>query len=207
MPTSGVKHTIQSGETMSSIAQKYGVHSEDIFEYNNIEIEDHIFPGEEIIIPNGIKAVPPTPARQQYLAGLEKDDYQRVDVPGNYESASGGLMWPIPRGGRISQYYSSKHRAIDIPCRDCDVLAAGSAIVELSGWQRGYGYTIVLNHGQGLKTRYAHASKLLVSAGETVDQGQTIMISGSTGRSTGPHLHFEILQNGTLLNPLNSVSQ
>ena len=87
------------------------------------------------------------------------------------------------------------------------MVAADDGIVELAGWQKSYGYTIVINHGSGRKTRYGHASNLLVSAGDQVVKGQIIMISGSTGRSTGPHLHFELLINGVRVNPLKYVTK
>lgn len=211
LPVSGIKHTVKTGETISSIAKKYGLGEEgieQIFEYNGIEVEEgHIFPGDELIIPNGVKPAPPTPQRQQYLAELQKEDYKKVEVPGDYQGGSSGLIWPVPAATRVSQKYWSRHRAIDVPCRDCQVVAAGNGIVELSGWLKGYGYNVLINHGNGLKTRYAHGKELLVTAGESVVQGQAIMISGSTGRSSGPHLHFEIKQNGALVNPLLFVSR
>jgi len=204
LPTTGVKHIIKDGESLDAISKKYGVDLETVLEYNEIEIEDHIFPGEEIIIPNGALPKPPTPQRQQYLADLKKEDYKRVTVPETYTggSASSGFVWPMPAAYRLSQSFWSKHRAIDVPCRDCQVVAAADGIVEISGWQTGYGNTVLINHGNGMRTRYAHASKLLVSAGESVAQGQQIMVSGSTGRSTGPHLHFEIKKNSSYLNPM-----
>ena len=72
-----------------------------------------------------------------------------------------------------------------------------------AGWQNGYGNTIIISHGDGLKTRYAHLSSFLVSIGQSVEQGTTIGKSGNTGNSTGPHLHFEILLDGEPVNPLN----
>ena len=205
LPVSGVSHTVKDGETISGIAKKYGVGSEDILEYNNIEIEEHIFPGEVIIIPDGVKIAPPSPQRAQYLADLQKEDYQKVDVPANYQGSSSGLIWPMPAAKKLSQSYSSRHRAIDVPCRDCEVTAAGDGIVQLAGWQTGYGNTIVINHGNGITTRYGHGKSLLVKAGDSVTQGQAIMISGSTGRSTGPHLHFEVKINGDHVDPLKYV--
>lgn len=202
LPVSGIAHTVKEGETISSIAKKYGVDAEDILEYNEIEIEDHILPGEEIIIPNAVKKTPPSPQRKEYLAGLQKEDYKKFDVSSDYQGSTSGLIWPMPEAYRLSQRFWSRHKAIDIPCRDCQIVASGDGIIELSGWQRGYGYTIVINHGQGLKTRYAHGKTLLVTAGQGVTQGQPIMISGSTGRSSGPHLHFEVKKNGQLLDPL-----
>lgn len=202
LPTSGVKHVIRDGETLETIAKKYGVDLEDIVEYNEIEIEDHIFPGEEIIVPNAVVKKAPTPERKQYIADLQKEDYKQVEIPDDYAGSGSDFIWPIPSGRRLSQSYWSRHRAIDVPCRDCQVVAAAPGIVEIAGWQKGYGYTILINHGDGYKTRYGHGSKLQVNAGDPVEQGQAIMISGSTGRSTGPHLHFEIRKNGSYLDPM-----
>jgi len=202
LPTSGVKHTVKDGETMDGIAKKYGVDLEDVLEYNEIEIEDHILPGEDIIIPNGAIKAPPTPARKQYVADLQKENVQRSEVPENYQGSSTGFVWPLPAARRVSQYFWSRHKALDIPCNNCPVVAAANGIVEISGWQKGYGNTILLNHGNGYRTRYGHANQLLVSAGDSVAQGQIIMLSGSTGRSTGPHLHFEIKKGTAYLNPL-----
>ncbi len=212
LPVSGVKHLVKEGETISSIAKKYGLKDDEdieaILEYNEIEIEDHLFPGEEITIPGGVKKTAPTPQRRQYLADLQKEDYQKIEVPADYQPTSGGaLLWPLPAAQRLSQRFWSRHRAIDIPCRDCSIVASAEGIVELSGWQRGYGYTIVINHGSGLKTRYAHGKEVLVTAGQNVAAGQPIMISGSTGRATGPHLHFEVKKNGQLVNPLDLLGR
>lgn len=209
LPVTGVRHLVKDGETISAIAKKYGLASEDdienILEYNEIEIEDFIQAGDEIIIPNGEKKVAPSPQRRQYLADLRREDLKQVFVPATYQGGRLGLIWPLPAARRLSQRFWSRHRGIDVPCRDCPVIASDDGIVELSGWQRGYGYTIVINHGGGIRTRYGHAKQLLVSAGDSVARGQSIMISGSTGRSTGPHLHFEIIKNGVHINPLGAV--
>lgn len=212
LPVSGVKHTVKEGENISSIAKKYDLADaaeiEEIFAANGIEEEDgHIFPGDELIIPNGVKKTPLTPQRQQYLAEVQREDYRQVDVPADYQGGSANLIWPLPAAHSLSQKYWSRHRAIDIPCRDCAVVAAAAGIVELAGWQKGYGNTVVINHGDGIKTRYAHGKQNLVAAGDQVEQGQQIMVSGSTGRSSGPHLHFEVKVNGQLANPLNLVAR
>lgn len=205
LPVSGVEHTVQKGETVFSIAKQYGVDPGEILDYNNIEIADFIQVGDQLLIPNGVKQTPATPQRQQYLADLQREDYQKVAVPADFQGSSTNFIWPEPAGRKLSQGFSPRHPAVDIPCRDCAVVAAADGIVEIAGWQGGYGYTILLNHGNGVTTRYGHASKLLVTAGQHVTQGQEIMISGSTGNSTGPHLHFEIIFNGKAANPLNYV--
>ncbi|MEA5024576.1 hypothetical protein SDC9_20803 [bioreactor metagenome] len=122
---------------------------------------------------------------------------------------SSGMNWPIR--GRINSYYGYRnggfHNALDINGSLGDpYLAAASGQVVSAGWNGNYGYSILIDHGNGIRTRYAHSSKLLVSAGQTVSKGQTIGLVGSTGRSTGPHLHFEVIVNGDTNNPLNYLS-
>lgn len=204
LPTSGVKHVVMEGETISAIAKKYQVEEEDILEYNEIEIEDFILPGEELIIPGGTKKVP-TRERRQYLADLQREDYKKIEVPQDYQGDGSELIWPMPSAYRLSQGFKRRHPGVDVPCRDCEIVSADDGIVELAGWQRGYGNTIVINHGSGVKTRYAHGKALHASVGDQVSQGQLIMTSGSTGRSTGPHLHFEVIQGGQFVNPLAVV--
>jgi len=114
---------------------------------------------------------------------------------------SGALCWPV--SGYISQYFGG-HTGIDIAGSiGSSVLAAAGGTVSFAGWDGGYGKCIVINHGNGLSTRYAHLSSIQVSDGQSVSRGQTIGLRGSTGNSTGPHLHFEVLSGGSFVNPLN----
>ncbi len=117
-----------------------------------------------------------------------------------------GLSWPL--SGQITSYYGyrwgSFHTGIDINgVTGQPMVAAKSGTVASAGWAGNYGYSILIDHGNGVATRYAHASKLMVKAGDNVSKGQTIALVGSTGRSTGAHLHFEVLINGSHFNPLN----
>jgi murein DD-endopeptidase MepM/ murein hydrolase activator NlpD len=105
-----------------------------------------------------------------------------------------------PLGGRNSQY----HDAVDISCpTGTDVIATGGGTVLSAKWSGSYGYFIVIDHGFGIQTAYAHNSKLLVEAGDTVARGDIIAKSGSTGHSTGPHMHYEVRVNGVGVNPQN----
>jgi len=116
--------------------------------------------------------------------------------------SSGRLIWPVQ--GSISQSYGGRHTGIDIAGPSgTKISAADGGTVTFVGWDGGYGKFVIINHGNGLVTRYAHCSSFLVSSGQKVDQGQAIATRGSTGRSTGPHLHFEVLQNGSFRNPIN----
>ena len=126
----------------------------------------------------------------------------------------GKLGWPCPSSSRITSPYGYRilfgvrdfHTGIDIGATmGSNIVAAESGTVILAnyGWNGGYGNYIIINHGNGITTRYAHASQLYVSAGQTVTKGQTIAAVGTTGNSTGPHLHFEVRENGAHTNPLN----
>lgn len=115
---------------------------------------------------------------------------------------SGSLSWPA--SGSITQGYRAGHSAIDIGARSgSPIRAAAGGTVSFAGYQGGYGRFIIINHGSGLVTRYAHCSSIAVSPGQYVNQGQVIGAVGSTGRSTGPHLHFEVLTGGAFRNPFN----
>lgn len=123
-------------------------------------------------------------------------------------SGTGRFLWPVSGGGRISSHYGNRkggfHRGLDVSSpTGTPVLAADSGTVVFAGWQGGYGNLVTIDHGNGFVTKYAHNSAFLVSAGQTVQRGQQIARIGSTGNSTGPHLHFEVIRNGSHTNPLS----
>lgn len=126
----------------------------------------------------------------------------------------GELCWPLPGHTYIScnfgdddAYGNSGHRGTDIPAPEgTPILAAHSGTVIISGWNNSYGNQVLLDNGAGLSTRYAHMTAAAVSAGETVTAGQVIGYVGNTGDSTGFHLHFEVMQNGVRVNPLDAVT-
>jgi murein DD-endopeptidase MepM/ murein hydrolase activator NlpD len=118
-------------------------------------------------------------------------------------SATGQFSWPT--SGSISQRYVWYHKALDISNKGGPaILAADSGRVTVAGWPDnfGYGNRVIINHGNGFETLYAHMSSIAVSVGQTVNRGDVLGVMGSTGRSTGTHLHFEIRQNGATLDPL-----
>lgn len=128
--------------------------------------------------------------------------------------ADGELCWPLPghtyiscHFGEVDAFGNAGHRGTDIPAPEgTPILAAHSGTVLVSGWNDSYGNQVLLDNGAGLSTRYAHMTQTAVTAGETVTAGQVIGYVGSTGDSTGNHLHFEMMQGGIRVNPLDMVS-
>ena len=133
---------------------------------------------------------------------------------GGIAVADGELCWPLPghtyiscHFGEVDAFGNAGHRGTDIPAPEgTPILAAHSGTVLVSGWNDSYGNQVLLDNGAGLSTRYAHMTQTAVTAGEAVTAGQVIGYVGSTGDSTGNHLHFEVMQNGVRVNPMDMVS-
>jgi murein DD-endopeptidase MepM/ murein hydrolase activator NlpD len=203
-PVSGVLHTVQNGETVRSIADKYKSKKLDtdalVQNIINLEFnqERHDFKGTDyaltvgqfLMVPGGTK--PYQPRIVTAYSG---------PIPATAARGTGAFGWPV--SGRITQKFWSRHLGIDIGApKGAPVIAADSGYVVQAGWSNvGYGNMILINHGNGYLTRYAHLSALNVEVGDSVKKGQLIGRVGSTGNSTGPHLHFEIIRGGVHRNP------
>jgi murein DD-endopeptidase MepM/ murein hydrolase activator NlpD len=209
LPTNGVFYAVKNGDTILSIADKFNVKADAIVEYNQLADSGKIAVGDNLMIPGGHLDVPVVQPR--HLADNNEPSVKDVpeEAPTSAIASSGSWLWPtITR--HISQYFGvpefgRRHTGIDIDNRTpgTPIYAAKSGVVEFAGWNAGgYGNLTVINHGAGLQTYYGHASRILVKPGQTVTKGQAIAIMGSTGRSTGPHLHFEVRRNGIPINPL-----
>lgn len=123
----------------------------------------------------------------------------------NYRD-SGTFKWPVPGSKRISSHFGPRHGrhhdGVDIAAKTgTSIIASANGVVKHSGWMRGYGKVIVIKHPNGYHTVYAHNSRNIVKRGQKVSQGEVIAKVGSTGRSSGPHLHFEIRKNNKVSNP------
>lgn len=199
LPQSGVSHQIKSGDTIDSIAKKYSATADDIIEFNQLADASAIEKDQILIIPGGAQPAPPAPT----IRTTTINTYTYTNIPASAPNTSGTkLLWPTS-GHRISQYYKWRHLAIDITGNySSPVYASDGGVVEKAGWGSGYGNHIIINHGNGIKTLYAHESKLFVKTGDLVSRGQTIGMVGSTGWSTGPHVHYEVIVNGSKVNPL-----
>jgi len=198
LPTTGILHTVAGGDTVSGLSEKYDTDAADIIAYNNLDSEASLSIGQKLIIPDGVL---PSAVSAPSISSETRLADEPAPPPAAAKSA--GLIWPtITR--HISQYFRWGHTGIDIDNRSRPpVYAAASGTVEFTGRLGGYGNLIIINHGNGLTTHYAHLDNFYVSNGQTVSQGAAIGKMGSTGRSTGPHLHFEVRQHGRPINPLS----
>lgn len=200
LPVSGVRHKVKSGENLNKIANNYQIALEKIKETNKLTDTSIIKVGDILIIPGGSK----TYYRPKYNSPLESLKNIIAPPPAKVPISS-KMLWPTP-GRVITQYFTWRHHGLDI---DGDysspIYAAESGKVIYAGWNGGYGISIDIDHGDGTKTRYGHMSKLFVSKGDYVNKGDTIGMMGSTGRSTGSHLHFEVFVSGKRYNPLNYI--
>ena len=195
LPVVGVLYKVKAGETIYSIAKKHQVDPQVIVDwpYNSFA-NDETFAlgvGQTLVIPDGIKPKE-TPAAPRRI-------YATVPGAG---LGTGQFSWPT--AGNISQGYSWYHPGIDIANRAApNVVAADGGTIVATGWLGAYGNRVVVDHGNGYQTLYAHLSQIHIGSGQKVARGQTIGRMGSTGRSTGTHLHFEIRINGAAQNPLS----
>ncbi len=196
LPTDGVLHTVKRGENLSYLAQRYNVSSQEIANYNNIRA-DSLAINQDLIIPGASRVRAPIPTPSPTPTPIP------APIPASIPSVSGKMAWPT-QGHQITQYFSWRHSGLDIANKTgTPIYAAEAGVVEFSGWSTGYGNNIIIDHGGGKKSRYAHMSRMFVSVGQSVGRGAHIAAMGSTGWSTGPHLHFEVIINGVRQNPLN----
>ncbi len=204
LPVSGVAHKVESGDSVYSIADKYKVNAQNIVEYPFNDFANpetfSLIIGEIIIVPGGVP-----PEDQSNYKNAEPAPFI-AQSSGSMPVLSGGWSWPVG-DSIITQYASWYHMALDIAGPiGTPVYAAHSGTVErvsVGTWDDGYGTNVWVNDGDGIETHYAHLNSVNVSVGQQVTGGQSVVgFRGNTGRSTGPHTHFEIRVNGTLVNPL-----
>jgi murein DD-endopeptidase MepM/ murein hydrolase activator NlpD len=192
----GIAYKIQGGETLWDLANLYKLTVDEILQVNKLENPDKLKLNQYIIIPNVEKALKlPVQSSSQGSTDTKKSK-------GSVTLGRG--VWPA--SGRISSKFGPrwgrKHEGIDIAASTgTNVYAFMEGKVTFSGTQGGYGKLVIIDHGNGLKSYYGHNSKLIAKVGQTVTKGTHIAEVGSTGNSTGPHLHFEIRKNGTPVNP------
>jgi murein DD-endopeptidase MepM/ murein hydrolase activator NlpD len=200
-PVSGVIHTVKSGDTLDSLAKKYAVATQAIADFNYLNEPFLLDTGQKIIIPDARipsqTAVSPKPG-----VYYDSSAYGSIPYAGSGKEGEGNFIWPT-RYHVITQYFSWYHPGLDIGIPSPLYASDSGTVVRSGWWANGYGFAVQIDHGNGFVTTYAHMSKIDVSVGDEVGQGQELGMMGSTGRSTGPHVHFTIQYYGKFKNPLD----
>ncbi|OGH14421.1 MAG: hypothetical protein A2687_04685 [Candidatus Levybacteria bacterium RIFCSPHIGHO2_01_FULL_38_26] len=200
LPVSGISHKVSKGDTVYAIAKKYDTDAQKIvdFPFNDFANPEtfSLVEGQILIVPDGIKqsTTRPPVRRPVFIA------------QGPTSVSSSGFTWPIQ--GAVSQFASWYHMAIDITASiGAPIVAAHDGTVSsvsIGTWDGGYGTSVWISDGNGYASHYAHLGGVNVGVGDAVGAGRTVIgWIGMTGRTTGPHVHFEISRNGALVNPLS----
>lgn len=191
LPLDGVYHLIQPADTLESIAAKYKVDTEPIInsEYNQLTEPHTLEVGQWLVVPGGTKPYIPRRVESRFSP-----------PPAGAEEGTGSFIWPIT--GIITQSFWNGHLGIDVAAPEgTPIYAVDSGYIQATGWDGGYGNRVIVDHGNGFQTLYGHMSIILVQPGMSVEKGDLIGRVGSTGRSTGPHVHFELWLNSVKRNP------
>ena len=188
LPVTGIRYVVKKGDTLASIAKKYAGDAGEIASFNGIE--GLLAAGQEIIIPDGEVPATVAPARTRGSSSV------KLAASGT-PTEIGYYLRPLTGGIRTQGIHG--YNGVDLAASvGTPILASASGeviVAKDSGWNGGYGEYVVIQHGNGSQTLYGHMSNVAVSSGTTVEKGQVIGYVGSTGKSTGSHLHFEI-RNG-----------
>ena len=212
-PVTGVVRIVYEGDTVEGLASVYRADTDDIIDWpgNHLDPDNpDLIEGDVIVVPGGERDfVQWTVPR---IARAKRNPLPTGAGPGactgGYQGGavgSGSFIWPASNRYLSGYNYSGYHPAIDIAAGlGAPIYASDSGVVVFAGWSNwGYGYMVVVDHGNGWQTLYSHLSQWNVNCGQSVYQGTVLGLSGSTGNSTGPHLHFEINYQGTRVNPWN----
>ncbi len=182
LPISGVRHIVKSGDTIATIAKKYGADQSDVLSYNGLLPSSKLALGDEIIIPDG------------EMTSSSGSNSNATKIASGLKEIAGYFLRPIS-GGKKSQGIHG-HNAVDLAAPvGTSIMAAADGTVILSktgGYNGGYGTYVVVSHANGTQTVYGHMSANYVSVGQKVSQGELIGRIGMTGNTSGPHVHFEI---------------
>ncbi len=209
-PVDGIVYTVQDGDTVDSIAKKYKTTSDAI--YTDGALWNQLKPGQQpavgatLIVPGGSRdfvIVNLIAQSSSFSNNQANSGFCKSTAPGS--AGTGTFIWPIAQHWVSGYNFAPWHPGIDLAAHIGDsVYAIDSGVIIYAGWNNsGYGNLVVIDHGNGWVSYYAHNSVIVVSCGQTVTQGEVISAAGSTGHSTGPHLHFETRFNGVPQNPFN----
>lgn len=200
-PVDGTLHTVAAGDTLEKLSKRYNVPIQTIVDFNYIDSPYILVEGQVLAIPDAQR-----PETKKFYAGSSTYDissYGVIPYAGNLSQiGEGKFIWPL--SGVLTQFFGRYHPGLDIANNTGDIIAADKGTVIRAGWwEGGYGNAVQVDHANGYVTTYAHMSSIAVSVGDEVDRGAKLGVVGSTGRSTGPHLHFTIQLEGKYLDPLS----
>ena len=187
LPVSGVKHIVKKGDTLKSVAKKYKATVDDIASFNGMSIDEDLTVGDVVIVPDGeIYVDEPVKTKSKAIKPKTRKIY--------FSAGIGYYARPLLGGVKTQGIHG--HNAVDIGTQvGTPLLAAAQGTVLVargSGYNGGYGKMVIISHPNGTQTVYGHMSNVFVSTGQAVQKGEQIGESGNSGKSTGPHLHFEI---------------
>lgn len=213
LPVDGVYHQIGGGDTLTNIANFFGANVEDIVAWpaNNLQTsEDVLFAGNWLLVPDGRRTIafqimPNVPWE---AANLDQGQYGRGACQDNFSSSlrtAGDYAWPVSSRQLAGDPFAAWHSGVDLAVADGEpVLAAEEGVVTFAGWSNlGYGMMVMLDHGNGDYTLYGGLGAVAVVCGQEVAQGEAVGEGGLTGHPAGALLHFELRQNGQLVDPLS----
>lgn len=188
LPMSGVMHTVVSGDTLQGIAKKYGGDISEISSFNDLKVTDKLMIGDTIIIPDGEVSFTTKPS---VVSG---STVSRLTTTYSGPEYSGYYQKPFAIGRKTQGLHGYNGVDYGMPIGSALYAAAAGTVIiaKDSGYNGGYGKYVAIQHPNGTQTIYGHMNAVMVSVGQSVSKGQTIGVSGNTGKSSGPHLHFEV---------------
>lgn len=206
LPSTGINHKVVKGDNLNSVATSYGVEPETIVIANKLSDDQKLVVGQKIFIPGGRKKyvapATPKPATSSYNPIAVIKDLINPDAG---STPANKMFWPAK--GVITQYYTWRHHGLDIANKQgTPIYSCESGTIVYASWSKaGYGNMVEVDHGNGKHTRYGHFYQISVKVGDKVERGQVLGLMGTTGKSTGPHLHLEVRINNVTYNPLSYI--
>ena len=222
-PKHGVLVSLKAGQTLLDLALAYGLSPRDLVKLNGFADLSSLEAGQQVFVPvqDSLAGLRPqsssTTGRKQLVERSLQLVSRAPQLLITYDPPAQGYLWPLATRGRISSRFGRRnisvrgnkyHVGVDIAAPSGTMVrATQGGVVSRSGWLGSYGYVVYLEHPSGAQTRYAHMRRVAVMRGQRVQQGESLGEVGSTGASTGPHLHFELRFNGYATDPLDYLEQ
>jgi murein DD-endopeptidase MepM/ murein hydrolase activator NlpD len=191
LPMTGIKHTIKKGDTVYTIAKKYKADAEDIAKFNGITKDTDLTVGEVVLVPEGEITIIQQPSKS---IGTQTSGQSKLNRSYSYSTPNGFLIRPVIGGRKTQRLHGNNGIDIGATSGTPVLASAGGQVIvaKTGGYNGGYGNFIIISHEGNIQTVYAHLKAVYVHPGQSVSQGQVIGGIGSTGNSTGSHLHFEV---------------